>query len=164
MNGDYSRKIEKLYLEMYDMLLNYARCTEDGEALAEEAVQETFRLACQKPEQLLQSKNPQGWLVKALKYTLRNMKRSRTHAWAIMSAYLLANQKDVVFLEDRMCMQLMYEDISKTKELALLKELVIDKKSCLEIAKAHGISVSACKKRIQRAKETLKRKLDQESV
>ena len=156
MNGDYSRKIEKLYIEMYDMLLNYARCTEDGEALAEEAVQETFRLACQKPEQLLQSKNPQGWLVKALKYTLRNMKRSRENARQILSTYLITQNEHIAFSEDKLSLQLMYEDISKTKELALLKELVIDKKSCLEIAKAHGISVSACKKRIQRAKETLK--------
>lgn len=80
MNPEYSARIEQLYLEMYDMLIIYARCSFKEESLAEEAVQETFQIACQKPDKLCESLNPKGWLVNTLKFTIRNMKRSRENA------------------------------------------------------------------------------------
>lgn len=40
--------IEKLYLQMYTRLFAYARSSLPNDALAEEAVQETFVIACQK--------------------------------------------------------------------------------------------------------------------
>ena len=162
MKAEYSRRIEKLYLEMYEMLLNYARCSFEEESLAEEAVQETFRIACQKPDQLCESPNPKGWLVNTLKYTIRNMKRSRENALQLLSTYLIEQQEDVAFSEDKLRFQLMYDDISQTEEFKLIKEMVIDGKSHLEMAKARGISVSACKKRVQRAKETIKRNIKQD--
>ena len=61
MDKEQSRFIEQLYMEMYDMLITYARCALQEESLAEEAVQETFRIACQKPESLRESPNPNGW-------------------------------------------------------------------------------------------------------
>ena len=63
MDKEQSKFIEQLYMEMYDMLITYARCALQEESLAEEAVQETFRIACQKPESLRDSPNPNGWLV-----------------------------------------------------------------------------------------------------
>ena len=41
-----SKIIEKLYYEMYDLLLGYAQWALENDALAEEAVQETFQTAC----------------------------------------------------------------------------------------------------------------------
>lgn len=158
MDPEHSEQIEKLYLEMYDMLLTYARCSFKEESLAEEAVQETFQIACQKPEQLCESENPKGWLVNTLKFTIRNMQRSREHARQILSGYLIAQ----TFSEDKLSLQLMYADISGMEEFKLLKEMVIDGKSHLEMATARGISVDACKKRVQRAKEPLKRILEQD--
>ena len=162
MNPEYSEMIEQLYLEMYDMLLTYARCSFQEESLAEEAVQETFQIACQKPDKLCDSVNPKGWLVNTLKFTILNMKRNREHALQILSGYLVSQQENVVFSEDKLCLQLMYEDIADTDEFQLIKEMAIDGKSHLEMANARGISVSACKKRVQRAKETLKKKLKQD--
>lgn len=158
MNPGYRKRIETLYLEMYDMLMSYARCSFAEEALAEEAVQETFRIACQKPDKLCESPNPRGWLVNTLKFTVCNMKRSRENAQQLLSGYLI-EQQDGVYSEDNLCLQLMYEDLSYTEEFKLIKEMAIDGKSHLEMAKARGISVSACKKRVQRAKEILKRKM-----
>ena len=40
-----------------------------------------------------------------------------------------------------------------------IKEMAIDGRSHLEMATARGITVAACKKRVQRAKETLQKKL-----
>ena len=162
MNPEYSEQIAQLYLEMYDMLISYARCSFKEESLAEEAVQETFQIACQKPEQLCESENPKGWLVNTLKFTIRNMQRSREHARQILSGYLIAQKEYDAFSEDKLSLQLMYADISDVEEFKLLKEMVIDGKSHLEMANARGISVDACKKRVQRAKETLKRNLKQD--
>lgn len=162
MNPEHRERIESLYLEMYDMLLAYAQCSFQEESLAEEAVQETFRIACQKPDQLCESANPKGWLVNTLKFTIRNMRRNREHTLQLLSAYLLEKEECVAFSEDRLSLQLIYGNVADSEEFKLLKEMVIDKKSHLEMAKARGISVSACKKRVQRAKETLQKKLKQD--
>ena len=162
MNPEYSAQIEKLYLEMYDMLIAYARCSFEEASLAEEAVQETFRIACQKPEQLCGSINPKGWLVNTLKFTIRNMRRNRENARQILSTYLIAQNECVAYSEDRLSLQLLYEDISDLEEFKLIKEMAIDGKSHLEMASARGISVDACKKRVQRAKETLQKKIKQD--
>ena len=162
MNSEYSEKIEQLYLELYDMLITYARCSFEEESLAEEAVQETFQIACQKPDKLCESLNPKGWLVNTLKFTIRNMKRGRESARQILSSYLISQNESVAFSEDKLSLQLMYEDVSHTEEFRLIKEMAIDGRSHLEMANARGISVNACKKRVQRAKETLQKKIKQD--
>lgn len=162
MNPEHRERIESLYLEMYDMLLAYAQCSFKEESLAEEAVQETFRIACQKPDQLCESKNPKGWLVNTLKFTIRNIKRNTEHTLQLLSAYLLEKEECAAFSEDRLSLQLMYGNVADSEEFKLLKEMVIDKKSHLEMAKARGITVSACKKRVQRAKEILQKKLKED--
>lgn len=159
MNQEYSAQIEQLYLEMYDMMICYAHCSFKEESLAEEAVQNTFQIACQKPGQLCESVNPKGWLVNTLKFTIRNMKRSRESARQLLS--LMEQDESVTYSEDRLPLHLMYEDISDTDDFKLLVEMAIDGRSHLEMATARGISVDACKKRVQRAKEALKNKIKQ---
>lgn len=60
MNAVEKESIERLYLEMYDMLIAYARSNVTQEGLAEELVQEAFRMACMKPQELCASENPRG--------------------------------------------------------------------------------------------------------
>lgn len=159
MNAEQSKQIEKLYLEMFDKLMVYARSSLDSEALAEEAVQETFRIACQIPERLCDSPNPQGWLVLTLKNTIRNIKSNRATAKRIMETYLLSQLKEASFSEDRINLNIMYENVADMEEFKLLKEMVVGGRSHEEMAKARGISISACKKRVQRAKEKLQTKI-----
>ena len=160
MTPEQDHKIEKLYLEMFDKMKIYANCSLDNEALAEEAVQETFRIACQKPEQLCESVNPQGWLVQTLKYTIRNMQSNRATAKRIVEKYLMAQFSDLAFSEDKLDLNVLYENVADTEEFKLLAEMAIEGRSHLEMATSRGISVSACKKRVQRAKETLRKKMD----
>lgn len=159
MNTEQSTQIEGLYFEMYDKLMAYARSSLDDEALAEEAVQETFRIACQKPEKLCESENPQGWLVITLKNTIRNIKSSRATAKRIVETYLLTQLKEISFTEDRIHLDVLYENVADMEEFRLLKEMAIDGRSHLEMARSRGITVAACKKRVQRAKEALRRKI-----
>lgn len=158
MTSDQRKRIEEFYLEMYDRLFIYARSALDNESLAEEAIQETFRIVCMKPEDLLSSPNPKGWIVNTLKYTIQNMKRSRDKANVLLTQYLAANSR-VAFSEDRIRLEVTYENVARSEEFSLIKEMAVDGRSHLEMAQSRGISVAACKKRVQRAKEFLRRKI-----
>ncbi len=160
MTTEQSQKIEKLYLEMFDKMMAYACCSLDNVALAEEAVQETFRIACQKPDQLCQSVNPQGWLVQTLKYTICNIKSSRATAQKLVEKYLKAQSSDASFAEDHVDPHILYENVAHTEAFQLLVEAAIEGRSNLEMANRRGISVEACKKRVQRAKEVLRKKIN----
>ena len=159
MTAEQSKKIEELYLELFDKLKVYARSSLESDSLAEEAIQETFRIACQKPEHVCSSPNPQGWIFNTLKFTIRNIKSSRASAKQVLERYLLLQEGELVFSEDKLSVEINYEDIADTEEFRILKELVIEGKSHEEIARARGINVNACKKRVQRAKEKLQKKL-----
>ena len=151
--------IESLYLEMYDKLMIYANCAFAEESLAEEAVQETFRIACQKPDQFCNSENPRGWLVNTLKFTIRNMRRSRESGQQLLSRYLALQNESITYSVDAVSMEVLYEDMAHLEEFKLVKEMAVDGKSHLQMAQSRGITVAACKKRMQRAKELLKKKL-----
>ena len=60
LNQEEEEYIERLYREMYTRLCIYAMSALGSKALAEEAVQDTFRIACIKPDGLMSSKNPRG--------------------------------------------------------------------------------------------------------
>lgn len=155
------QQIEALYMEMFEKMTVYAKVVLENEALAEEAVQETFRIACQKPEQLCRSNNPQGWLVNALKNTIRNIQKNREAAKRLVEKYLMTQLKAFSLADDRLDLHVLYEDLANTEEFKLLMEMAVEGKSHLEMANSRGISVSACKKRVQRAKETLREKMDE---
>lgn len=159
MNADHSKQIEALYFELFDKLMAYARSILDNDALAEEAVQETFRIACQKPESICNSPNPKGWIFITLKNTIHNLRRSRITARHVLEQYLIAQAAEMTFSDNKLSIEVTYENIADTDEFILLKELAIDGKSHEEMAAARGITVSACKKRVQRAKEKLQKKL-----
>lgn len=159
MNSQQKKQIGELYQEMFDKLMVYARVNLDSESLAEEAVQETFRIACQKPESICSSANPQGWVVNTLKNTIRNMKSSRATAKRIMEAYMMTQFQDLSITEDRIDLNVLYENVADTEEFKLLSEMVIEGRSHAEMARSRSITVSTCKKRVQRAKEALQRKI-----
>lgn len=159
MNAEQRKQIEELYLEMFHMLMVYARCGLESESLAEEAVQEAFRIACQNPDKICGSTNPKGWLVQTLKYTISNMKRSRATARRIVEQYLLAQHMEFAISEDRIDLSILYQNVADTEEFKLLSEMAIAGKSHEEMARERGISITACRKRVQRAKEILQRKI-----
>ena len=151
-----NKEIESLYREMFSQLFIYARCNLKNDALAEEAVQDTFQIACTKPQALLESPNPKGWLLLTLKNVLSNTVRSQMKAGRILYEYLGIQGEENAACEDPIRFELLYQDVAETDEYVLLREMVIEGKSHLEMAKERGISVAACRKRVQRAKETLK--------
>lgn len=159
MTAEQKKMIGELYQEMYDKLMVYARVNLGSEPLAEEALQEAFHIACLKPESLCGSANPQGWVVNTLKNTIRNMKRNRATAKRIVETYMMTQLPELSITEDRINPNVLYENVADTEAFRLLSEMAIEGRSYEEMARSRGITVSACKKRVQRAKETLRRKI-----
>lgn len=159
MNAEQKRIIGELYQEMYDKLMVYARVNLDSDSLAEEAVQETFHIACQKPESICSSVNPPGWLVNTLKNTIRNMKKNRATAKRILETYMMIQLRECAITEDSMDLNVLYGNVADSEEFKLLSEMAVEGRSHEEMARARRITVSACKKRVQRAKETLQRRI-----
>lgn len=159
MNKEERDAIEALYLQMYDLLISYALSSLQSESLAEEAVQEAFRIACMKSDALLTSPNPKGWMINTLKYTIANQKRTRTAATRVLAAYMSAQSQELLVSEDSIKLEVMYQNVADSEEFQLLKEMAIEGRSHLEMAEKRGISVAACKKRVQRAKDFLKKKI-----
>lgn len=159
MNERYRKEIDDLYLQMYHLLFEYARSSLSNDSLAEEAVQDTFCIACQKPEALCESQNPKGWLVNALKYVIANTERSRTIANRILRDYFASQLNEISASDDLHGVEILYGDIAESDEFQLLKEMALDGRSHLEMAQKRGISVMACRKRMQRAKEFLREKI-----
>ncbi len=159
MNARYSKEIDRLYVQMYPMLFEYARSSLSNDALAEEAVQDTFIIACQKAEFLCSSPKPEGWLVNTLKYVLSNTIRSQNIAKRILQDYFASIANDASASIDRVGLELLYDDVADLEEFKLLKEMALDGRSCLEMAEQRGISVTACRKRIERANKVLRKKI-----
>ena len=158
MDQHIDEQISALYIEMHDLLCAYAQPSLGSSGLAEEAVQETFMIACQKSEKLLTSPNPKGWLVLTLKNVVHNQLRAKARlSNCIMKC---AENRALVFgsadaaYDDYTAIE--YSDIISSKDFAMLRMYVFDKRSMLEISQIFGISVEATNKRIQRARSKLR--------
>ena len=155
MEDQESEQLERLYCEMYDWLLGYANGTVTEPSRAEEAVQETFRIACDKRSALLQSENPKGWLVNTLKGVLRNFVRKDARDSKVFVPY--PEQYDCEQPQE-LPPELLYQDLAGTKEYELLMKLS-EAGSVRELAKTMGISENTCKKRIQRSRMYLGKRI-----
>lgn len=153
--------IEELYREMYYQLCAYAISVLNNRSLAEEAVQDTFRIACAKSDDILSSPNPKGWLLNTLKYAIQNVNRSRARINSMIVSSFDLVENTVAEDTDTLSIDILYSDIIDTAEYELLKNIALEKYTMLEVAQELGISVEACKKRVQRAKKKLKKLLKQ---
>ena len=70
-------RVETLYRRMFHTLYAYALRGMSDPSLAEEAVQDTFRVACEREDKLFASDNPEGWLMNVLKNVIRSTRRER---------------------------------------------------------------------------------------
>ena len=155
MTDQQSQQIERLYFDLFAQMTAYANSVLKNRALAEEAVQETFRVACMKPEALCASPNPKGWLLLTLKNVLNNTVRSMASASRLTEKIKMTYEPAG---SDSTDLRLLYGPLADREEFRLIRSLS-EGKTILELARELDISVEACKKRVQRAKEKLKKRL-----
>lgn len=152
-------QITKLYQEMYGRMVAYASSVLGDRNLAEEVVQDTFCIFCTKAETTLQHENPQGWLMRTLQNVMRNMQRHRAAVNRLMMKAFRVKNWEALLVYDQEDVDLLYGDLAARADFKLLKRVVLDGCTMLEAAEEYGISVEACKKRIQRLRTHLKKKL-----
>ena len=159
MKARYKLEIERLYLQLYPLLFEYARSSLSSDSLAEEAVQDTFRIVCQKPEAMINSPNPEGWIMNTLKNVLKNTIRNQNISRRILLDYFASNINDITVTNDRVGLEILYEDVADLEEFKMVKAMALEGKSYLEMSQDFGVSMAACRKRMQRARETLRKKI-----
>lgn len=162
LNQEEEKFIEQLYREMYTRLYFYAKNAQGNKMLAEEAVQDTFRIACIKPESLMSSKNPRGWLINTLKNVMRNRQRTEARLNNLLLAAMSAYEPQAKATVDTVEFHAAYSDVLGEDDFQLLINIVIRRYSMLEAAEELGISVEACKKRVQRAKKRLQKIIEED--
>lgn len=162
LNQEEEKYIEQLYREMYTCLFFYAKNAQGNKTLAEEAVQDTFRIACIKPESLMSSKNPRGWLINTLKNVIRNRRRTEARLNNLLLAAMSAYEPQVKATVDTAEFHAAYSNALGEDDFQLLINIVIRRYSMLEAAEELGISVEACKKRVQRAKKRLQKIIEKD--
>ena len=159
MDENQDRRLEKLYREMFHICFVYARNALEDESLAEESVQDTFRIACEKADNLFSSENPKGWIIKTLKNVIHNMNKARANINKII-VDMMSVEENSYTASDEENLHLLYAGIVSDEDFALLKRISVDGYSMLEAADKLGITVDACKKRAQRARKKLKNFLE----
>ena len=159
LREDQNVLIEQLYREMYHPLFTYARNALNDTSFAEEAVQDTFRIACAKIEALESSPNPKGWLYNVLKNVIRNMRRRQIQITKLAMEAMM-NESTVAPAGTEDAVDLMYSDVIPREEYLLLKRIALERMTMLELSVELGISVEACKKRVQRARNKMKKELE----
>lgn len=152
--------LENLFKARYFSMLQYSISFLGQRELAEEAVQETFRVAWAKIDNLMASQNPNGWLHLTLKNVLRNMRKKQNYELRLTNEYIthIGRIKPLVESND-IELEVEYGEILSTESWEMLK-LSINGYTCNDIAEMYGKTPAACKKQIQRSKEKLKHFLE----
>lgn len=149
--------IDQMFLEMYHNLFEYADAQLSDEFLAEEAVQETFRIACQKPDDLCSSPNPKGWLKNVLKNVISNTRRHQNAVLRIQSDYYHSLLDNILWDEEPVSVETLYGDIVNLDEFQLVKAMALEGKTYSDLSEEWGISIPTCRKRMQRARKHLQK-------
>lgn len=146
-----------MYREMYPTLYAYALRILKDHALAEEAIQDTFCIACAKRDQALSNPKPRGWLMLTLKHVMQNMLRSQRKLQRLL--FLAAGEEQPMEAPELLDVDVLFGNLSDSEDFRLLKRIALEQCTMAELAQDLGISVEACKKRVQRARKRLQKKL-----
>ena len=152
-------QLRQLYIRHYNDLIRFARSFVKND-LAEDLVQETFLIAQKRLDRVLSSKNPTGWLINTLKNVIGNTYQRRQFIYTklIPETAIDESGEYVYSVND------MYTGLIDEEALSLLIWVYCEDTRYQDAASRLGISLSACKKRIQRAKLALKKAIEKNNL
>lgn len=157
MNDEERRFVENLYFDMYENLLIRAKVTFKDDFLAEEAVQDTFRVVCENVTKLMVHPNLNGYIAVTLSNITKQILTKHTKETAIAKRIIEYIDPDSEVCQLDVDIDLLYENLSEDKDFMLIKQYITEQCTILEFARKLGISADACAKRLQRARAHLKK-------
>lgn len=159
MTAEQDQFFTKIYKERRKPLLMYAESALGNHAMAEDAVQLAFEIGWRKIEDFQNCPKPEGWIFKSLEFVISNMKsrlRTERRVIAIVDEY----RPDLVAAPaDPLPLRVHFGDLVDTPQFQIIYEMEFYGRTLAEIAKDLGISENACKKRAERARKDLQKKL-----
>lgn len=159
MTTEQDQFFTKIYKERRKSLQLYAENALGNHAMAEDAVQQAFEIACRKIEDFQNCPKPEGWIFRSLEFVISNMKsrlRTERRVIAIMDDY----RPDLVAAPaDPLPLRVHFGELVDLPQFQIVYEMEIQGRTLAEIAKDLGISEAACKKRAERARKYLQKKL-----
>ncbi len=159
-----NRFLEELFRSYYNNLLIYANTCLGNPAVAEDMVQDTFHEAANQISKLMEHPYPDRWLIKTLKFKIRNYTRSQSR----QMKYLVdcmdftacpsgdSVEDSVINGEQQPPFQRIRNTIQED-ELRFLIDATLNKYSHYQLAAKYGITVWASAKRLSRIREKLSR-------
>lgn len=159
MTTEQDQFFTKIYKERRKPLQIYAENALGNHAMAEDAVQLAFEIGWRKIEDFQNCPKPEGWIFKSLEFVISNMKsrlRTERRVIAIVDEY----RPDLVAAPaDPLPLRVHFGELVDTPQFQIIYEMEFNGRTLAEIAKDLGISENACKKRAERARKDLQKKL-----
>ena len=159
MTAEQDKFFTAIYLARRKSLIVFAESKLHNCALAEEAVQQAFEIACRKIEDFQSSPNPEGWIFNAVRFVVFNMaSRQKTESRVIVPVD--EYRPDLVAAPaDPLPLRVHFGDLVDLPQFRIVYEMEFMGRTLAEIAIDLGISETACKKRAERARKYLQKKL-----
>ncbi len=149
-----------LYQRHYPALFDHAVQLGIRREAAEDYVQETFLAAIRHIETIRNMENPRWYLNQILKNVIGYRLRSLRYAVSLQQK--LRNEAPEEGQKQELRLDTLYGGAVSPGELDLLIRFYLEGWSQRELAEEYGISQEACKKRIKRAKQRLRRALEED--
>ena len=160
MRPDQDFVLEKFYREYFHAVEIHAYRYIGNWDDAHVATQEAFHIACEKIDDFMIQPNKVGWLKNVVKNVCRNMYRAKKKQLSLFISIedLDRSQEPATFdhverdpLED-------YKELISESEFLLLRKIIIEGVSYAQVANELGISMWACRKRVERALSIIRKK------
>lgn len=157
MSPEQSAFLEQLYREQFKALKGHAFGFVKNWGDAECVVQESFRIACMKIDDVMTSPNPIGWMKDTVKNTAYNFNRIKKKH---LDLYVSIEEMEEQLVGPEMSIEepdqiARLKGAVSEKNFAFFRRIVLEGVSYLEIAKEEKISIWACYKRFERIKKKL---------
>ena len=156
LNTEENIFLSELYFDMFENLFKVANMRLHDAQLAEDVVQDSFLAAVINIKKVMKSPNPQGWIMNALKYKVKDAQRVK-HKYTLLEPDIMAVFTDKTDNNSQIDTEL--REILNKNEYEILRLIYESGYKTHEVAEKYGINVEACKKRIQTAKRKLTNEL-----
>lgn len=155
--------LKGLFEHEYAGLLSYARCVLEDDSQIEDLTQDVFLVAALKIKDVRESYSPKYWLYRTMKNLINNRRREiqrfRNVIGKMKASIADTNSSGQIEFDSEMLFFMSCQQHIKSTDWKLLCDFYLNGYNYHELSLRNGISESACKMRILRAKKSLTKQL-----